>query len=79
MSMKRQVRWIYKAILKTGGVVESIDKQIAYYDSYGALRKQILEDEAAPSKLKVALPPINPPKYMKWIKEYLKNGKEQEE
>ena len=71
MTMKNQVRWIYRAILKDSGNVINISDHVVYYDRYIKLRTDVLNDGDSPSRLRVTLPPIDMPKYLKWIKKYI--------
>lgn len=79
MAMRRELRWIYKALLKPCGRVISIKRVLGLYEQYESLRKEIGEDKDAPGSLKSALHPIEMPKYLKWISQYIIYGEEDED
>lgn len=71
MNKRRELRWVYKALLKPNRQVANISNILGYYDRYDTLRNDLESDIEAPSSLKAALVPINKPKYLQWISEYV--------
>lgn len=71
MAVKREVRNSYLALLKSEGKMIQIRDLIRFYDEYDDFRGRLINNPAAPSSLKVQLPPIRVPQYVEWIKRYL--------
>jgi len=71
--IKREVRCLYKALLKEGKLLD-LRKMIGLYEDYNKLRKKVLASDEAPQTLKVGMPPLKMPKYLKWAKKYLVKG-----
>lgn len=71
MAVKREIRNSYLALLKSEGKTIKIKDLIRFYDEYDDFRNKLLSNPAAPSSLKVQLPPIRVPQYVDWIKRYL--------
>ena len=69
--IKREVRCLYLALLKEGRTVLDLKKMIGFYEDYNDLRARVMNSAEAPSTLKVSLPPLKMPKYLKWAKQYL--------
>ena len=69
--IRREVRCLYLALLKKDGVVLNLSDMVGYYEEYIDLRGRIINSQEAPSTLKVGLPPLKMPKYLKWVKKYL--------
>ncbi len=67
----REVKWLYKKLLKPDGSVLNLKKIIGFYDEYNDLRGRILNSREAPGTLKHSLPPLKMPLYLKWAKKYL--------
>lgn len=59
------------ALLKESGTVLDLRKMIGFYEEYNDLRARVMNSAEAPSTLKVSLPPLKMPKYLKWVKQYL--------
>jgi len=76
MPMRRELRWIYKALLKPDGKVVEIRELIGFYDRYNAFRKEIQESNVAPGTLKNSLPPVKMPRYLEWLSQYIVYKKE---
>ena len=68
--IKREVLYLYRALLKEGKMLD-LHKMIGYYEDYIGLRKEIMKADEAPQTLKVGLPPLKMPKYLIWAKQYL--------
>ena len=71
MSVKRELYYVYRAIFRGENQV-NIKKLINYYDEYNDFRQKILGDLSAPSTIKTQLVPIRPPKYIIWLKKFVK-------
>jgi len=71
-SVRRELKWLYRALLKNEGKTINLNELVGWYDEYTNFRLRALKSDNAPSSLKVALPPINIPKYIQWIKQYMK-------
>lgn len=71
MKKRREIRWIYKALLKPQRKVVNINNILGYYDRYETLRNDLEHDVEAPSSLKAALVQVKKPKYLQWISEYV--------
>ncbi len=69
--IKREVRYLYLALLKNDGAILNLKKMINFYEEYNDLRGRVLSSREAPSTLKVSMPPLKMPKYLKWVKQYL--------
>jgi len=70
MSIRREVRNSYLALLKTEGKAIDVKDLIRFYDEYDEFRNRLLANPAAPSSLKVQLPPIRVPQYVAWMKKF---------
>ena len=70
MKIKREVRFIYLAVFRAGKQVDIRDL-IKFYEDYDEFRKKILLNDAAPSTIKTQLTPIQKPKYLEWVGQYL--------
>jgi hypothetical protein len=78
MAMRRELRWIYKALLKPEGEVVNIRELISLYDRYNEFRKEIQESKVAPGTLKNSLPPLKMPNYLEWLSQYIiREGKDE--
>ena len=71
MAVKREVRNSYLALLKSESKIVQVKDLIRFYDEYDEFRNKLLSNPAAPSSLKVQLPPIRVPQYVEWMKRYL--------
>lgn len=69
--MRREVRCLYRKLLKEDGKILDLKKIIGFYDEYNDLRGRILNSREAPGTLKNSLPPLKMPQYLKWIRQYL--------
>jgi len=69
--LRREVRCLYLALLKESATVLDLRKMIGFYEDYNDLRSRVISSAEAPSTLKVSLPPLKMPKYLKWVKQYL--------
>lgn len=76
MSMQRELRWLYRALLKSDGQLVDIREIIGMYSRYNAFRKEIQESNIAPGTLKNSLPPVKMPKYLDWVSQYVVYTKE---
>lgn len=70
MAMRREVMWLYLALLKDGETV-NVSEIIKLYNKYNLFRKEVQSSNAAPSTFKNSLPPIDMPQYLNWIKKYI--------
>lgn len=71
MAMRREIRWVYKALLKPDGKVVNVQELISLYDRYNEFRKEIQESDVAPGTLKASLPPLKMPNYLEWLSQYI--------
>ena len=69
--IRREVRCLYLALFKDKGNILSLSKMIGYYEEYNDLRARALASKETPMALKNNLPPLEMPKYLQWIKQYL--------
>jgi len=69
--MRREVRCLYRALLKEDGVMLDLHKMIGFYEEYNDLRDRVMSSQEAPGTLKNNLPPLKMPKYLQWAKQYL--------
>ena len=69
--IKREIRCIYLALLKGNRSVLNLKNMIRFYEEYDGLRIRVMGSDDAPSTLKVSMPPLNMPRYLKWAKQYL--------
>lgn len=69
--LKREVRYLYLALLKEQGRTMDLRKIIGFYEEYEDLRNRALASDEAPKALKNNLPPLKMPKYLQWVKQYL--------
>lgn len=76
--MRRELRWIYKLLLKPNGRVASLKKILGRYEQYETFRQELAEDEDTPGSLKASLHPVEMPKYLKWASQYVIYGEEDE-
>ena len=73
--MRREVRCLYKALLKEDGVMLNLKKMIGFFEEYRDLRTRVLCSNEAPPSLKAGLVyELKMPKYLKWVKKYLIKG-----
>lgn len=70
MAIKREVRNSYLALLKTEGQALEVKDLLRFYDEYEEFRNRLLTNPAAPSSLKVQLPPLRVPQYVEWMKRF---------
>lgn len=68
--IRREVRYLYLALLKPGAVLD-LAKIIGFYDEYNGLRDRVMNSQEAPAALKRDLVPLSMPKYLDWVREYL--------
>jgi len=78
MAMRRELRWLYRLLLKSNGRVVSIRRVLGSYEEYEALRKRLGEDEDTPGSLKSSLRPVNKPGYLEWVSQYVIYGDQDE-
>jgi hypothetical protein len=69
--MKRHIFYLYKRLLKENGKIVSLKDIFQLYDDYEDVRMRI-EGDLMPRSFDHNMPKIKLPKYLKWIKEYLK-------
>lgn len=69
--IKREVRCLYKALLKEDGEQVSVTELVGHYLEYNAFRQKILNSRVASARLKANLPPLKTPKYVSWVQKYL--------
>jgi hypothetical protein len=67
----REVRYLYKKLLKEDGRMLNLKRVIGFYDEYNDLRGRVLGSREAPYTLKIDLRPLKMPLYLKWAKKYL--------
>lgn len=70
-AIKREVKWLYRALLRNGGRVVSLSKTIGYYDKHAEYRDELQKDPDTPSTLKAKMQPVIAPQYLRWAKQYL--------
>lgn len=70
--MKREVRCMYKALLKENQIILGLEKILQMYDEWDAFRNMIESTDEAPASMKrIFIPQLDTPKYLKWAKRYL--------
>jgi len=69
--MRREVKYLYRRLLKKNGRVLDLKNIIGFYDEYNDLRGRALNNQEAPRELKYYLPAIKMPKYLQWAKQFL--------
>ena len=74
--IRREVRCLYKALLREKGVTFNLKEMIGFFDEYQNLRDRVLRSREAPPSLKAGLIyDYKMPNYLKWVKKYLIKGK----
>lgn len=69
--MKREVRCLYKLLLKPDGKVLDVRKVLEIYEEYSDFRDKVLGADEAPVVMKGYFPEMGMPKYLEWVKQYL--------
>ena len=70
--IRREVRCLYKVLLKEKGIIFNLKEMIGFFDEYQNLRDRVLRSDEAPPSLKAGLMyEYKMPKYLKWAKKYL--------
>jgi hypothetical protein len=69
--MKREIRFLYKLLLKPDGKVLDVRKVIEMYHKYDEFRNEVLNSEEAPETMKGFFPKVEMPKYLEWVQQYV--------
>ena len=72
--MKREVRYLYLAVIDEGGRFRDIRKMIAYYEEYNEFKQRLVNDPDCPAAVKYAIagsPSLKLPKYLIWAKQFI--------
>lgn len=67
--MQREVKHLYKLLLKGNGKISDLNKILAFYEDFGKLTDLIKNNPEAPGN--TFIPSVRMPKYLKWTKQYL--------
>jgi len=69
--VKRELKWIYKALLKPDRIRVQVSELVGFYKEYDEFRSKVLNSNVAPATLKMSLPPVKKPQYVTWIEKFL--------
>jgi hypothetical protein len=75
--MKREVRCLYRLLLKPGGKVLDVRNVLEIYEEYNMFRDKVLNADEAPAIMKGYFPKMDMPKYLEWVKQYLIKGEDE--
>ena len=70
--MKREVRNLYKALLKDRGITASVNEFIEAYDEYNTYKESVMSNSIKRRVIRVYLPAIKKPQYIEWAEKYRK-------
>jgi len=68
--MKREVRNLYKALLRDRHMLAHIDDFVDAYDEYNAYKDSVASSVVKRRVIKVYLPAIKKPQYIEWAEKY---------
>lgn len=68
--MRREVRNLYKALLKEKYVTAVIEEFVYAFEEYNAYRESVASSAIKRRVIKVYLPAIKKPQYIEWAEKY---------
>lgn len=70
--MQREVRCLYRLLLKPNGKVLDLYKVFEVYEEWDKFREFVRNTEETPGIIRsLSLPHVEMPQYLKWIRKYL--------
>lgn len=74
--VKREIKWLYRALLKPECVRVQVAELVGFYNEYEDFRHKVLSSNVAPTMLKNTLPVIKKPQYVQWVEKFLHGDEE---
>lgn len=74
--VKREIKWLYRALLKPERVRVEVTELVGFYKEYEEFRRKVIDSNVAPATLKTSLPPLKKPQYVSWVEKFLYEDEE---